>query len=46
MAKIHNIKKRQPIILQHEREWMNFSEVKKIASICFDNKFVANEIIK
>ena len=46
MAKIHNIKKRQPIILQHEREWMDFSEVKKTASICFDNKFVANEIIK
>ena len=46
MAKIHNIKKRQPIILQHEREWMDFSEVKKTASICFDNKFVANEIIR
>ncbi len=45
MAKIHNIKKRQPIILQHEREWIDFSEVKKTASICFDNKFIANEII-
>jgi putative SOS response-associated peptidase YedK len=45
MAEIHNIKKRQPIILQSEKEWINFSEVKKNESSCFNNKFFAKEII-